>query len=211
MLGAATTRCARGHARARSATRTWRSSSPSRTPRAANIARVRRAPGVRSSSARPAGTTQLPTRRRARCSAAGGALLWAPNFSVGVTLFVALAARGRRASAARARASTRTSSRRTTRRRRTRRRARRIALARAARAALGADDPDHERARRATCPGTHELSSTRRSSRSDSTHEARDRRVFADGALRRRASGSRGAARRVHDARRARPRTGGAD
>ena len=190
------------HARARWATPTSPSSSPSRDAAPANIARC-----VAAGYPVVVGTTgwyDAARRRVARTSnAADGALVHAPNFSLGVNLFLAIAAAAARRHAACARSSTRTSSRRTTPRRRTRRRAPRSRSSGRRRRALGRADSDHERAHRLTCRARTSWSSMAPFEQIRLTHTARDRRVFADGALRA-ARWLRRAARRVHDARRAR-------
>ena len=140
---------------------------------------------------------RLPGRRRhdglvrraaTRCadvvSERGGALLTAPNFSLGVNIFEQIVdARRARVLARSAGVRRARSSRRITRRRRTHRRARRRRSPTARRTSVGparsrsrACAPDPFRARTSS-------SSTRRSSRFDLEHIARDRRVFAEGAL----------------------------
>ena len=197
-------RCARGHA-----TRARRCRRRHRVHRAGGRAgehhRRVRTRGVRSSS----GTTGWGERldevssavmrveRRARC--------WAPNFSVGVNLFLAMAAAaagscGARPSfdahmvethhAAKKDAPSGT--------------AHRAGSAPAART-LGAVVPIDERAHGPCARARTSSSFDAPFEQIRLTHEARDRRVFADGALRA-ARGCAGRRRRLHHARRARPR-----
>lgn len=111
----------------------------------------------------------------------GASLLWAPNFSVGVTLFVELAREAARIMAmsdftasmvethhsAKKDAPSGTA----------------IAIARAMKSSLGKDVPVTS-VRTGSVPGTHEIIFDAPFEQISLRHEARDRRVFADGALR---------------------------
>jgi 4-hydroxy-tetrahydrodipicolinate reductase len=126
-------------------------------------------------------TTRLSEVTRA-VTEANGALVYAPNFSIGVNLFLAIAAAAGRIMrsapefdahilethhAAKKDAPSGTA----------------IALERAAAAALGRSIPTSS-VRTGHVPGTHELSFDGAFEQLRLTHMARDRRVFADGALR---------------------------
>jgi 4-hydroxy-tetrahydrodipicolinate reductase len=131
------------------------------------------------------GTTGWATRLdevRSAVTEANGALVHAPNFSIGVNLFLAIAAAAGRIMrsapefdahilethhAAKKDAPSGTA----------------IALERAAAAALGRSIPTSS-VRTGHVPGTHELSFDGAFEQLRLMHMARDRRVFADGALR---------------------------
>lgn len=131
------------------------------------------------------GTTGWATRLdevRSAVTEANGALVYAPNFSIGVNLFLAIAAAAGRIMrsapefdahilethhAAKKDAPSGTA----------------IALERAAAAALGRSIPTSS-VRTGHVPGTHELSFDGAFEQLRLMHMARDRRVFADGALR---------------------------
>jgi len=132
-----------------------------------------------------AGTTGWATRLdevRSAVTEANGALVHAPNFSIGVNLFLAIAAAAGRIMrsapefdahilethhAAKKDAPSGTA----------------IALERSAAAALGRSIPTSS-VRTGHVPGTHELSFDGAFEQLRLMHMARDRRVFADGALR---------------------------
>jgi 4-hydroxy-tetrahydrodipicolinate reductase len=115
----------------------------------------------------------------AETARAGGRLLWAANFSLGVNAFLAVVAAAGARCATRASSAPRRDAPRGEEGRALGHRAR--ARARGARR-LGRAIPT-QRARRGTCPGTHALVFDAPFEQIVLTHEARDRRVFAEGAL----------------------------
>ena len=121
----------------------------------------------------------------------------APNFAIGVNVFLAVAERAAEL-LARSRRSARGCTSCTTRRSATRRRARRSRWRSAcATAGLRRGRDDRVDARRRD-PGTHTLGFDAAAETITLTHTARDRAAFARGALRGRALGA-GARRMVHD------------
>lgn len=111
----------------------------------------------------------------------GATLLWAPNFSVGVTLFVELARRAAgimsRSGFSAAMVETHHSAKKDA------PSGTALAIARAMEGSLGKPLPVTS-VRTGSVPGTHEIIFDGQFEQITMRHEARDRRVFADGALR---------------------------
>jgi len=117
-----------------------------------------------------------------QANAAGAAVLWAPNFSVGVTLFVELTRRAGEIMAAAPEFAAALVE--------THHSAKKDAPSGTALAIVNAMEPGLKKripvtsVRTGSVPGTHELIFDSTYEQMSLRHEARDRRVFADGALR---------------------------
>lgn len=117
----------------------------------------------------------------ATAEAEGASLLWAPNFSVGVTLFVELAREAARIMAGSGFAAALVETHHSAKKDAPSGTA--LAIGKAMQAGLGAELPMTS-IRTGSVPGTHEVIFDGQFEQIVMRHEARDRRVFADGSLR---------------------------